>query len=607
MLCTCFAWELPAIGQATLVADAHVNAALPTMNSGSISNVEVGGGYTGLWEFNLGLLPTGTTASQVARAVLILYPNRVDASGSLLLSSLDSAWTETAVTATTMPAAISSGLAVNVEEAGSFVVVDVTDLVKGWIASPTRNFGFALTSTSAVVQFDSKENDLTSHPASLELTLVSAGPAGPSGLVGPMGPAGANGANGANGVKGANGSDGSTGSIGPMGAVGAAGPIGLTGPAGTAGVAGTAGALGSIGPAGSQGPAGPAGPAGLAGSQGSPGPSGNAGASGPAGPPGLAGLPGLAGPQGIPGAIGSAGSAGLMGTPGTPGPQGVAGAPGTAGPIGSQGLSGTPGASGPLGATGPQGNTGQSGETGQTGVPGITFRGTWTGSNAYAISDAVAFGGSTYISTAANSNVSPDQNGSLWTLLAASGTTGPTGPTGALGSAATLQIGQVRTGSAGTSASVVNVGTSSAAVLNFSIPQGAVGASGGGTGSGSGAPTLSGAGSMVHGVSYAASFYSLSNPNQSLQEASSVLTWVPAGCTATGLNVFSLQGGTITVTVRVGSPQAMLDSALSCQVTAGNSCSSAGSVVIPAGGFVDFSVSHSDSTPASVWTALTCS
>lgn len=296
-----------------------------------------------------------------------------------------------------------------------------------------------------------------------------------------------------------------------------------------------------------------------------------------------------------------------MGTQGTPGPQGAAGPLGAAGPIGPQGLPGTSGASGPLGATGPQGNTGQPGATGQTGAPGITFRGMWIGSNGYAISDAVAFGGSTYIATAASSNVSPDQNGSLWTLLAASGTPGPDGPTGAAGSAATLQIGQVKTGSAGTSATVVNVGTPSAAVLNFSIPQGAVGTSGGGAASGSGAFGLSGAGTMVHEVSYAASFYSLSNPNQSLQEASSVLTWVPAGCTATQLNVFSLQGGTITATVRVGSPQAMVDSALSCQVTAGNSCSAVGSVVIPAGGFVDFSVSHSDSTPASVWTALKCS
>ena len=580
------------MGQATLVADAHVSAALPTMNSGSISNVEVGGGYTGLWEFDLGLLPTGTTASQVARAVLVLYPNRVDATGSLLLSSLNSAWSENTVTAATMPAADSSVLEVDVERAGSFVVVDMTDLVRGWIASPAKNFGFALTSKSAVVQFDSKENDLTSHPASLVLTLISSGPAG------------------VNGADGANGKNGSTGSIGPTGAMGATGPVGLTGSAGAAGVAGTAGAVGSVGAAGVQGPAGLAGSPGASGSQGSQGsqgPAGNAGATGSAGSPGLAGLPGLAGPQGIQGATGFAGSAGLTGTQGTPGPQGAAGALGAAGPIGPQGLPGTSGAIGPSGATGPQGNTGQPGATGQTGLQGITFRGPWIGSNAYAISEAVAFGGSTYIATAANINVTPDQNGSLWTLLAASGTPGPTGPTGATGSAATLQIGQVRTGSAGTSASVVNVGTSSAALLDFTIPQGAVGTSGGGTSSGSSALGLSGAGTMVHDVSYAASFYSLSNPNQSLQEASSVLTWVPAGCTATQLNVFSLQGGTITATVRVGIPRAMVDSALSCQVTAGNSCSATGSVVIPIGGFIDFSVSHSDSTPASVWTALKCS
>ena len=40
--------------QVTLVADAHVNAALPAVNSGAISNINVGGGYTGLVQFRPG-------------------------------------------------------------------------------------------------------------------------------------------------------------------------------------------------------------------------------------------------------------------------------------------------------------------------------------------------------------------------------------------------------------------------------------------------------------------------------------------------------------------------------------------------------------------------
>ena len=54
MLCA-RAWSI----EATLVADAHVNSARPAANSGAISNVNVGGGYTGLMQFDLGLLPGG--------------------------------------------------------------------------------------------------------------------------------------------------------------------------------------------------------------------------------------------------------------------------------------------------------------------------------------------------------------------------------------------------------------------------------------------------------------------------------------------------------------------------------------------------------------------
>lgn len=53
---------------------------------------------------------------------------------------------------------------------------------------------------------------------------------------------------------------------------------------------------------------------------------------------------------------------------------------------------------------------------------------------------------------------------------------GPVGTIGANGAAATISIGTITTGNAGTSASVTNSGTSSAAVLNFTIPKGSAGA-----------------------------------------------------------------------------------------------------------------------------------
>ena len=52
---------------------------------------------------------------------------------------------------------------------------------------------------------------------------------------------------------------------------------------------------------------------------------------------------------------------------------------------------------------------------------------------------------------------------------------GETGADGQDGSSATIQVGTVSTGAAGSDAVVTNVGTSSAAVFNFTIPQGPAG------------------------------------------------------------------------------------------------------------------------------------
>jgi len=60
----------------------------------------------------------------------------------------------------------------------------------------------------------------------------------------------------------------------------------------------------------------------------------------------------------------------------------------------------------------------------------------------------------------------------------AQGPQGAAGSNGSDGAAATIAVGSVTTGSAGSSATVVNAGSSSAATFNFTIPQGATGAQG---------------------------------------------------------------------------------------------------------------------------------
>ena len=60
-----------------------------------------------------------------------------------------------------------------VSVANSFVLIDVTALVNGWLASPATNFGIAIAGAGATaVLLDTKENTATSHPAALDVTVT---------------------------------------------------------------------------------------------------------------------------------------------------------------------------------------------------------------------------------------------------------------------------------------------------------------------------------------------------------------------------------------------------------------------------------------------------
>src|SRR6202044_500051 len=145
---------VPGVGafaaQATLVADAHVNQSLPAVNSGAISNLYVGAGYTALLQFDLGVLPAGTTAAQVSKAVLRVYCNRVDTAGLVSVQPVGGAWGEYSVTYATLPSLGAAAQVVQVSGAGAYVAVDVTAMVQGWVSAPSTNNGLALTAGTAV-------------------------------------------------------------------------------------------------------------------------------------------------------------------------------------------------------------------------------------------------------------------------------------------------------------------------------------------------------------------------------------------------------------------------------------------------------------------------
>lgn len=124
---------------------------------------------------------------------------------------------------------------------------------------------------------------------------------------------------------------------------------------------------------------------------------------------------------------GATGATGATGPTGPQGPQGLQGAQGDTGPQGPQGDTGPTGATGPQGPQGEQGIQGDQGIQGETGATGAT------------------------------------------------GPQGPQGETGAqgpAGTAATITVGSVTTGSAGSNVVVTNSGSSSAAIFNFTIPKG---------------------------------------------------------------------------------------------------------------------------------------
>ena len=178
---------------------------------------------------------------------------------------------------------------------------------------------------------------------------------------------------------------------------------------------------------------------------------------------------------------GDKGDTGATGPQGPQGPTGATGANGTSATVAvgttttlSPGSSATVTNSGdttnaifnfgiPQGTQGIQGIQGIQGEQGPAGPANTLTIGTVSG-------------GST--ASATITGTSPNQTLNLVLPKGDTGSQGPAGADGQDGTAATIAVGTVSTGAPGSSATVTNVGTSSAAVFDFSIPQGQQGPAG---------------------------------------------------------------------------------------------------------------------------------
>jgi hypothetical protein len=269
--------------QAILTDDTYTSSASGANNFGNQVKLLVQGSRgsppekTSFLKFDLSVLPAGATGSDVGKATLRLFVNKVTKAGSFDVVRVIGDWDEENITGDTAPelgSVEADGVSVEVGDVLSYVKVDLTNLVKAWVDGVVANKGIAIVpNTEGInVSLDSKETKTTSHEASLSIALLLAqgaqgptGPQGPKGDTGDpgpqglQGPIGATGPMGPQGTKGDNGDPGPQGQMGPTGPQGSTGASGATGPQGVQGIQGPKGATGSTGPSGPQGPPGPAG------------------------------------------------------------------------------------------------------------------------------------------------------------------------------------------------------------------------------------------------------------------------------------------------------------------------------------------------------------
>ena len=221
--------------------DTTVKTAAKTPAGAKAITVQVGDKTRGWIKFDLNQLPAGTTGAQVSRAILRLFPSVLSKDTAFSVSLAQGAWTEATLTdiiapAVSAPEIVSMPLVKGAK--GSFVNLDVTDIVRDWLDNAGTNHGFVLSAAlkAPIVGFDSKENAAAGHYPQLDITLsTTPGPQGSEGSTGPTGATGTTGATGPKGDKGDTGSTGATGAGGSTGSTGPTGPTGATGPAGISG------------------------------------------------------------------------------------------------------------------------------------------------------------------------------------------------------------------------------------------------------------------------------------------------------------------------------------------------------------------------------------
>lgn len=238
-------------GDALLVQDAFGFTTGPKQGAkyGKAKRLELAAGRVVAIQFDLGTIPHADDPARVAKANLWLSVGSVLEEGTFDVSAAGAEWSESGFSGSNAPAAVAGAddpteVEIAPEDAGRFVAVDVTEIVKTWVDAGS-NFGFLLTASDGSAlnaRLDSQEAKAARARPRLEVIVGLAGPAGPPGAAGPEGDPGLAGDDGPEGPPGAD-----SNTAGPPGADGPAGPTGSSGIVSATSAQGAANALSSSG------------------------------------------------------------------------------------------------------------------------------------------------------------------------------------------------------------------------------------------------------------------------------------------------------------------------------------------------------------------------
>ncbi len=128
------------------------------------------------------MLPAGTTS--IAKAILVMFVKDVDSEGTIRIVPVNEDWDENTITHNNAPSFFPDHdatrfLEISKSDKRSFVSIDITELVESQLNFPDSSFGLVIErgfesvidSRRVDVEFDTKENTRTSHPAVIEIIL----------------------------------------------------------------------------------------------------------------------------------------------------------------------------------------------------------------------------------------------------------------------------------------------------------------------------------------------------------------------------------------------------------------------------------------------------